>query len=50
MPEKRVPHFKAGKERRERVDIGAHAGHYKGNGASPVAEDDAPILEGSLGL
>jgi len=27
VPEKRVPHFKAGKELRERVDIGAQAGN-----------------------
>lgn len=40
VPSKRVPHFKAGKELRERVDIGASAG--KAGAAPPADAKDAP--------
>jgi integration host factor subunit beta len=49
VPEKRVPHFKAGKELRERVDTGAQQGGLvqKSNGGSRAAEadDDEALVE-----
>ena len=50
VPEKRVPHFKAGKELRERVDVGASgsapAKESRGNGAA--SGESSALLEGSL--
>src|SRR6478735_3092538 len=54
VPEKRVPHFKAGKELRERVDVGANgaaAGRDTrgGNARGDAADEASEVLEGSLG-
>jgi integration host factor subunit beta len=39
VPAKHVPHFKAGKELRERVDGGDGEAVRQGNGAAPLAGD-----------
>ena len=53
VPEKRVPHFKAGKELRERVDVGANGAATgkasRANGAA-LQSDDATASSGSLDI
>lgn len=44
VPEKRVPHFKAGKELRERVDTGAN-----GDATRKPAREQPPVIAGADG-
>ena len=51
VPEKRVPHFKAGKELRERVDRNPAAGNGSGNGDHGVNGNGGNGVDGTaLGL
>ncbi len=51
VPEKRVPHFKAGKELRERVDRNPAAGNGSGNGDHGVEGNGGNGVDGTaLGL